>query len=295
MQERSGRDPALPEPHQPIRTIADSIFWAAVDLVRYGKSVFTREDVRQELGVDRDLWNRSYNPAFQGLRCDDPGGAPRPSAHLQGVFERLERGQYQLSGRGYQLLEGDLLATRGSVPEVTTFRSLINAVITATSRIEPHYFHLPVVYQEQGIERERVYCYELYHLLRSHWSLADHYKLAGEVDKSGHPLFRREDIFRKKPDFIVHQPGTMERNLAVVEVKPINASRDAIDKDIETISGFLRHADYFGGIYLVYGSREGRLQPYKDALMTIGRNLLDRVVLLHHSEPGIPAKIVPLV
>jgi hypothetical protein len=96
------------------------------------------------------------------------------------------------------------------------YQYFIKSLIDAAEKIEPHYFQLPVAEGEEPKYRERVYCYELYHQLRC--ILGDNfqfqYKLNGEVDKRGHPIFRKA----KKPDFIVHSPGDMKHNLVVIEV-----------------------------------------------------------------------------
>jgi hypothetical protein len=63
-------------------------------------------------------------------------------------------------------------------------------VAAAASRITMPYFQLPVAELEDTVYRERVYCYELYHQLRVDWNGFD-FSLGGEVDKGGHPLFRR--------------------------------------------------------------------------------------------------------
>lgn len=49
------------------------------------------------------------------------------------------------------------------------------------------------------------------------------YRLDGELDKVNHPEIH-ERIGPKKPDFVVHVPGDMNRNLVVIEVKTISAA-----------------------------------------------------------------------
>ena len=43
----------------------------------------------------------------------------------------------------------------------------LKLLIEATARVPLHYFQLPVAEREDPIYRERVYCYELYHQLRT--------------------------------------------------------------------------------------------------------------------------------
>jgi len=101
----------------------------------------------------------------------------------------------------------------------------LTALAGATARVPKHYFQLPVAGQREPLYRERVYSYELYHQLRVRLDdegLVEHYALSGEIDKGGHPIIRH----RCAPDLVFHIPGAA-RNLVVVEVKPINASRSS--------------------------------------------------------------------
>ena len=74
----------------------------------------------------------------------------------------------------------------------------------ATVRISPNYFQLPVAGREDPVYRERVYCYELYHHLRTFLegerALAG-YLLSAEIDNGGYPIIRR-----CAPDFVFHVP-----------------------------------------------------------------------------------------
>ena len=82
-------------------THAEEIVGAVAVLIKHrGQRTFTRRQVRDEAGVCPEKWNSSYNPTFQGMREDDPGGAPRPAARLQGLFRRVGYGVYELTDRG---------------------------------------------------------------------------------------------------------------------------------------------------------------------------------------------------
>lgn len=131
------------------------------------------------------------------------------------------------------------------------FKKFVGYLIEAGSKMGRHYFQLAVAGKENPIFRERVYCYELYHQLRCIMERTFPYELDGEVDKAGHPIIRKA----KKPDFIVHAPGNMERNLAVIEVKDIkvNERLEDLRKDLNTLKYFLKKAAYYYGIVLVYG------------------------------------------
>src|SRR5262245_38397876 len=92
--------------------------------------------------------------------------------------------------------------------------SLIHA---AASNVSREYFQVPVA-DAEAVYRERVYCYELYHQLRCLWDRFP-FSLGGEVDKSGNPHFAEGPYAQAEPDFLVHTPGAMGDNLAVIEVK----------------------------------------------------------------------------
>lgn len=181
----------------------------------------------------------------------------------------------------------------------------------ATSMIPHNYMQLPVAGKEQPDYRERVYCYELYHCLRAIMEKEENkvfsdYMLCGETDKSGHPLIRGNDLDYAKPDFIVHQPGEMNYNLVVIEVKSINAIDSGIKKDLKHLTSFVKHAEYHRAIYLIYCEglyfdRKNRdlfnhIRQYASLLerkcnkSTIDLDMID---LLWHRESGSPAEKWP--
>lgn len=126
----------------------------------------------------------------------------------------------------------------------------------ATQQVSHDYFQVPIAGRANPIYRERVYCYELYHQLRTIWPDYSGFSLGGEVDKSGHPLIRGNSLDNRKPDFLVHVPGSMQNNFVVMEVKPISARKTSIQKDIRTLSAFVTHANYERALYLFYGRSE---------------------------------------
>jgi hypothetical protein len=107
---------------------------------------------------------------------------------------------------------------------------------SASSQISAPYFHLPVADMEDPADRERVYCYELYHHWRNHWYDNFPFSLNGELDKAKHPRIPN----REKPDFLVHVPGQMTNmsNLLIVEVKPANAALKQMVDDMEKLAYF---------------------------------------------------------
>jgi hypothetical protein len=120
---------------------------------------------------------------------------------------------------------------------------LSNILRGATSAIDPAYFRLSIAGGD-SVYRERVYCYELYHQMRCLWPEECPFFLNGEVDKAAHPLLTTSGAAGRKPDLFVHQPGDMDRNHAIIEVKRAEFDREGFAKDLETLTLF---------VYLVYG------------------------------------------
>jgi hypothetical protein len=77
----------------------------AVLVYTENKGIFTRDEIRIQIGVDRDEWMAGYTSIFQGMRSDQPGGAPPIGKRFRGVFRQVERGKYSLSDYGWNLLE----------------------------------------------------------------------------------------------------------------------------------------------------------------------------------------------
>jgi len=162
----------------------------------------------------------------------------------------------------------------------------------ATSSIQQEYFQLPVARRETPIYRERVYCYELYHQIRSRWPVSSGFSIGAEVDKSGHPIIRGNNLDYVKPDFIVHVPEDMGNQLLVMEVKPANGRTEGIKKDLTTLSAFLRRGFYENAYYLIYGAID--VEGFSDRLRTVLGDdndfLIEKITFWHHPEPGTPAE-----
>ncbi len=167
--------------------------------------------------------------------------------------------------------------------------------IIATAHIADEYILMPIDGAPLPIYRERVYCYELYHQLRVQMGDNFGYSLGGEVDKRAHPIMRGRDMTNAKPDLLLHRPGDMGGNLAVIEVKPVNAVRRDIQKDIRTLTAFRQRGRYHHAIYLIYGLGDNRFQMLKTTALqlqqqdTEGRINLDLITLFWHPAAGIQA------
>lgn len=127
-----------------------------------------------------------------------------------------------------------------------------NVFETATKRIGQDCFMLPID-GAPAVYKERVYCYELYHQMRLAWPKNCPYVVNGEVDKRNHPIFRQLGIENVSPDFLVHIPGRMEDNHAIIEVKRPDGDMEGMEIDIKKLSDFVRLAGYRRAIYLIFG------------------------------------------
>lgn len=131
------------------------------------------------------------------------------------------------------------------------FTRLVADIRNAASKVGSPYFQLPVAGAHAPVYRERVYCYELFHQLRTLPSRSE-IIVTPEPDKRGHPLVSTN----VNPDFLFHRPGTMDRNLAILEVKMSTARGNDQEKDIATLDEFMSKYDYYGGIWLVVGEMD---------------------------------------
>ena len=85
-------------------THAEQILRAAVAIGRKSPSgTFTRDEVRRHLSLSRSTWMSGYTAVFQGMRIDQPGGAPAVAQSISVVFQQVGHGTYQLTGYGKQL------------------------------------------------------------------------------------------------------------------------------------------------------------------------------------------------
>lgn len=148
----------------------------------------------------------------------------------------------------------------------------------ATAAVSSEYFQLKIS-GGPSVWRERVYCYELYHQMRLQWPEECPFALSGDVDKRAHPIFMERRVRPAIPDLLVHSPGDMSMNLAVIEVKSEQARPAGIQKDLKTLSQFRDEIGYKRAIYLFFGPT---LPCTKDQIP-------DGIELWLHSEVGRPA------
>lgn len=155
----------------------------------------------------------------------------------------------------------------------------------ACSTVSNEYFHMPR-FEADSVYRERVYCYELYHQLRRLWD-GFSYTLGGEVDKSGQPFFAGGPYAQSKPDLIVHYPGQMGDNLAVIEAKPATATLEKLKADLNKLSWFCENAHYKIGLLHVFGKQDvaglssGELENHRLQLPSS-----EKIIVFHHVSIG---------
>jgi len=100
---------------------------------------------------------------------------------------------------------------------------------------------------------------------------------------------RGQYLKRAKPDLLVHEPGTMTQNLAVVEVKaagptPPSEERKKIVADVNKLSAFCSDAQYQFGVLLVYGPNIGRIRGHVGTIAAVTN--FNRLELWHHARAG---------
>lgn len=165
----------------------------------------------------------------------------------------------------------------------TSMNELTGIISEATAAIEQCYFRVEI---DGGmpVYRERVYCYELYHQMRSRWPAG--YCLNGELDKTAHPILKKLHADKKKPDFLVHKPGDMSWNHAIIEVKKAGASTEGIHKDISILDLFVRKVGYQRAIYLFFGhaADDGLIDRIQSAAAEF--NELVPIEIWFHSKVG---------
>jgi hypothetical protein len=157
----------------------------------------------------------------------------------------------------------------------------------ATAVIELGYFHLTVDGGDP-VYRERVYCYELYHQMRMLWPKGTPFYLNGEIDKAAHPILMELGADSAKPDLLVHRPGYMSGNYAIIEVKSPGASNEGIRSDLKKLSLFIKAVGYQRAVYLLYGYEAAGTLTRVQA-MAKQFDALAPIELWVHSQPGSPA------
>lgn len=179
-----------------------------------------------------------------------------------------------------------------SVKPVHSMNEFTKILKTATASVDSMYFHLNIDGGDP-VFRERVYCYELYHQMRKEWPLNSRYFLNGELDKRSHPLLLEVGADYAKPDLLIHTPGAMIGNYAIIEVKH-STSANGVEKDLKTLDLFVRKVRYHRAIYLIYGPEANARGVERIKAVANRFQELVPIEVWLHSEVGHPATLSPI-
>lgn len=87
-------------------THAEEIMQAVAELIRQGKNVFSRKDVRDQLGLTHHEWLYGYTAIFQGMRLDRSPDSPMPREKYRNMFKHtFGHGKYVLTAQGKTIVE----------------------------------------------------------------------------------------------------------------------------------------------------------------------------------------------
>jgi len=106
--------------------------------------------------------------------------------------------------------------------------------------------------------------------------------------RSAHPILRDLGVNRAKPDLLVHTPGAMAGNYAIIEVKHSTAT-DGILKDLQILDLFMRKVGYRRAIYLIYGHKANAQGVEEIEAIAKKFQELGPIELWLHSTVGQPA------
>jgi hypothetical protein len=107
-------------------THAEMILSAVNEFRKQGVFSFSREDIRSSRGINSEDWLASYSPVFQGMRVDQPGGAPAVGERFRNVFRRVRRGVYVLTDYGISVIELRFDQHATALPENEAIINLAN-------------------------------------------------------------------------------------------------------------------------------------------------------------------------
>lgn len=166
-------------------------------------------------------------------------------------------------------------------------REFLEFLRYAVSRVGPGYYGYS----------ERVYCYELYHFLRVamfHRQLNDthpHLFLHSEIVKVVLNQTDAENIGiyplnnQRSPDFILHEPHTVDNQIAAIEVKTTqNVGYAACLDDLEKLSELKRSYHFQVGVFLCINSEINKVSQHITRARGEGVDLDPEVIIM--AVPG---------
>jgi len=96
------------------------------------------------------------------------------------------------------------------------------------------------------------------------------------------------------PDLLIHTPGSMQGNHAIIEVKHADASRDSMRKDLRPLKRF-RQSDihYDRAIYLFFGHL--RMDRIEEVVEEAEFAILPPIEVWAHEQAGAQASFVRVI
>jgi hypothetical protein len=161
-----------------------------------------------------------------------------------------------------------------------TSYTILKLVLDALQIVGYPYFKIPTADDEYKVQRERVFCYELYHRMRQ---IQDNYckdlTINGELDKRG-----RKNYNKEIPDFLFHIPGTNNFNETIIEVK----NTLQIIGDLQKIDNFISEHNYKFGILLIYNNTFFKVQKEIKFIREDLANIKNKenIYIIAASDPG---------
>ena len=159
------------------------------------------------------------------------------------------------------------------------FPKEIEQLKVAMEKVEKGYYVIPrynanVTVRLSYAKRERTYCYELYHQLRSLGIQEHDFTIHAEIDKRGHKGY--DGI---NPDFVIHTPGS-DGGLMVIEVK-INPAEKGMSDDIRKLNDMVGTHNYQYGVFVLVGKSIDWIQKWrKDVLLNSKDYVCNRIYVL---------------
>lgn len=133
------------------------------------------------------------------------------------------------------------------------YQKVINEIIKSIKKIDSNFYGLDVAGKDKINKKyfERNFCYELYHQMRNNENIKHLFKqddliISAEISKESHEIIDEDKI----PDFIIHEPGTMNKNSIIIEVKT-DIDYKGIAKDFHTLSLFVSKYSYKRGLFIL--------------------------------------------
>lgn len=133
----------------------------------------------------------------------------------------------------------------------------VKLIYDAIGNVSKEFFEIGIAEGVDQKRRERVFCYELYHQIRSlqEKNNLKNFTVNAEIDKRGHYVIKENF----NPDIVIHQQGNMN-NYIVIEAKVI-LDAYGIVKDFNTIITMLEKYKYQYGVFILTHSS---LQDFKN-------------------------------